>query len=438
MKTHPFLRSSLILLFIFFVSAMAAQVVLRGRLMDSVSNSPLSKQIIVLKSKEGKTWQSISDSAGKFIFKSLVAGPYEMQIHATHYLPYKKIVQVSAAATAVTVKLKRSAAFTETRDHKELLVGLPTKTKAMRVSEQEALSCAPTNYHYNYPPAVDYSRENYHRIEDNGYKDPSRHPLSTLSIDVDRASYSNVRRFLNNRQLPPADAVRVEEFINYFPYDYPAPKNGEAFSITRQLSDCPWNQRHQLIRIGIKGKEIEVKNMKTNNLVFLVDVSGSMSSADKLPLLKSGLRLLVDQMRSQDRISLVAYAGAAGLVLPPTDGTHKEEIIAAIERLESGGSTAGGAGIALAYKVAREHFLQEGNNRIILATDGDFNVGVSSEGELVRMIEKERSSGVYLTVLGFGTGNINDAMMEQLADKGNGNYAYIDNLLEAKKVLVRM
>jgi Ca-activated chloride channel family protein len=236
--------------------------------------------------------------------------------------------------------------------------------------------------------------------------------------------------------LPPADAVRVEELINYFPYTYPAPKNGDVFSITRQLTDCPWNDKHQLIRIGIKGKDIEVKNRKTNNLVFLVDVSGSMSSSDKLPLLKSGLRLLVDQMQAEDRITLVAYAGAAGMVLPPTDGKHKEQILEALERLESGGSTAGGAGITLAYKVAREQFLQEGNNRIILATDGDFNVGISSEGELVRLIEKERASGVFLTVLGFGTGNLNDAVMEQLADKGNGNYAYIDNLLEAKKVLV--
>lgn len=440
MKMHFLLRSSLVLLLGLICNASIAQVSLRGRVTDSVSQAPLHRPLILLRSPEGKNLQSTCDSLGRFVFKGLQPGVYVLQINANKYHPYQRRVTVSANMPAMTVRLKRNVSFTETREHQEHVVSQPAKMKLNQRMQYESLSiagCAPTNFHYSqHTPAEDFNTENYNHLSDNGYKDPAQQPLSTLSIDVDRASYSNVRRFLNSRNLPPADAVRVEELINYFPYNYPEPKNGEPFSITRQLTDCPWNAKHQLIRLGIKGKEITVKNMKINNLVFLVDVSGSMSSADKLPLLKSGLRLLVEQMRSQDRISLVAYAGAAGLVLPPTDGNHKEQILQALERLESGGSTAGGAGITLAYNVAREHFVKEGNNRIILATDGDFNVGMSSEGELVRMIEKQRESGVFLTVLGFGTGNIKDAVMEQLADKGNGNYAYIDNLLEAKKVLV--
>jgi len=439
MKTHLFLRLSFILFFSIYSSTSFAQVKLRGRLLDSTSRTPVQKQVLQLKSKSGQIYKTSSDSLGRFVFNNLQPGTYDLLVMAPKYLSYRRKVVASSTTPVLAVSLKRNASFTETKIHQEYIVGLPAKTKLAEHSKRadyEVMSCAPTNFHYAYPPAQDFNTENYKHIEDNGYKNPAQQPLSTLSIDVDRASYSNTRRFLNNRQLPPADAVRVEEFINYFPYNYPAPKNGAPFSISRQLTDCPWNKNHQLIHVAIKGKEIEVKNMITNNLVFLIDVSGSMSSPDKLPLLKSGLRLLVDQMRPEDRVSLVAYAGAAGLVLPPTDGKHKEQIIEALDRLESGGSTAGGAGISLAYKVAREHFLQEGNNRIVLATDGDFNVGVSSEGELVRMIEKERESGVFLTVLGFGTGNIKDAVMEQLADKGNGNYAYIDNLLEAKKVLV--
>ena len=283
----------------------------------------------------------------------------------------------------------------------------------------------------------DYNREGYNRIYDNEFKDSKHDPLSTFSIDVDRASYSNVRRFLNQRSLPQADAVRIEEMINYFSYKYPQPKAGDPFSITTEYTDCPWNKKHSLIHIGLQGKDVKPDNLPANNLTFLIDVSGSMSSEDKLPLLKSGLRLLVEQMRPEDKISLVVYAGAAGVVLPPTSGDHKDRILDAMDKLQSGGSTAGGEGIMLAYKTARENYDTKGNNRIILATDGDFNVGISSDGELTRLIEKEREDGVFLSVLGFGTGNYQDGKMEQLADKGNGNYAYIDNILEAKKVLVK-
>lgn len=284
---------------------------------------------------------------------------------------------------------------------------------------------------------IDYNREGYSRIYDNEFKDSKHDPLSTFSIDVDKASYSNVRRFLTQGQLPQPDAVRVEEMINYFSYNYPQPKENDPFSITTEYTECPWNNKHSLIHIGLQGKEVKLDNLPANNLTFLIDVSGSMSSEDKLPLLKSGLHLLVEQMRPQDKVSIVVYAGAAGVVLPPTSGDHKERIYEAMEKLQSGGSTAGGEGIILAYKTAKENFIEKGNNRIILATDGDFNVGISSDGELTRLIEKEREDGVFLSVLGFGTGNYQDSKMEQLADKGNGNYAYIDNLLEAKKVLVK-
>jgi Ca-activated chloride channel homolog len=285
-------------------------------------------------------------------------------------------------------------------------------------------------------PAQEFDREGYNRIYENSYQRASNNPLSTFGIDVDTASYSNVRRFINSGVLPPKDAVRLEELINYFTYDYPQPKGDRPFSINTEVANAPWNSKHKLVHIGLQGKSISTKNLPPNNLVFLIDVSGSMNSPDKLPLVKASLKYLVSELRAKDSVTIVVYAGATGLVLPPTPGNQKEKILDAIDKLEAGGSTAGGAGIQLAYKVAKENFIKQGNNRVILATDGDFNVGVSSDGELVRLIEEKREQGVFLSVLGFGTGNLQDAKMEQLADKGNGNYAYIDSLLEAKKVLV--
>lgn len=279
-----------------------------------------------------------------------------------------------------------------------------------------------------------FNREQYDRIVENTFKLALENPLSTFSIDVDRAAYANMRRFLNSNQLPPPDAVRIEELINYFHYDYPQPKGEDPFAVSMEISRCPWNTKHQLALIGLQGLDIETADLPPNNLVFLLDVSGSMNSPDKLPLLKSAMRLLVGQLRPDDRVSIVVYAGAAGIVLEPT--ADKAEILEAINRLSAGGSTAGGAGIELAYKTALASFIKEGNNRVILATDGDFNVGISSDGALTRLIEEKRESGIFLSVLGFGTGNYQDAKMEKLADKGNGNYAYIDDILEAKKVLV--
>lgn len=280
-------------------------------------------------------------------------------------------------------------------------------------------------------------REGYSFTEENAFRKASDHPLSTFSIDVDAASYSNSRRILNEGRLPPADAVRLEEFINYFKYAYPEPQGEHPFSITTEVAACPWNEAHKLVRVGLKGKSIAKENLPPNNLVFLIDSSGSMMGPDRLGLVQAGLRLLVEQLRKEDRISIVTYAGSAGLVLPPTSGAKKADILEALDRLTAGGSTAGGAGIQLAYKVAAENLIKKGNNRVILATDGDFNVGVTSDGELTRLIEEKREHGVFLTVLGVGRGNYQDAKMEQLADKGNGNYAYLDDIMEAQKVLVK-
>ena len=261
--------------------------------------------------------------------------------------------------------------------------------------------------------------------------------MSTFSIDVDAASYSNVRRFLAQGTLPPADAVRLEELVNYFPYHYPDRAGEHPFGLIADVGPCPWADDHRLVRVALQARRVDTRELPPSNLVFLVDVSGSMQSPDKLPLVQRAFRALVQELRPEDRVAIVVYASAAGLVLPSTPGTRKEEILDAIDRLEAGGSTAGGAGLRLAYDVAREHFLTEGNNRVILATDGDFNVGVSSDAEMIRLVERRREEGTFLTVLGFGTGNLKDTKMEQMADHGNGHYAYIDSYSEARKVFVR-
>ncbi len=278
--------------------------------------------------------------------------------------------------------------------------------------------------------------EEYAGISENGFHDPLKDPLSTFSIDVDAASYSNIRRFIHLGQRPPKDAVRVEEMINYFDYDYDQPKGEDPFSITTEISSTPWNPKHKLVHIGLQGKNIAKDNLPPSNLVFLIDVSGSMSDENKLPLLKASFKLLVEQLREQDRVAIVVYAGAAGLVLPSTSGSDKKKIIESLENLQAGGSTAGGEGIRLAYEIAKENFKKGGNNRVILATDGDFNVGESSNDAMEKLIESKRNDGVFLTTLGFGMGNYKDSKMEVLADKGNGNYMYIDSILEAQKALV--
>ena len=281
------------------------------------------------------------------------------------------------------------------------------------------------------------NREEYQIIRENIFKDVKTSPLSTFSVDVDTASYSNIRRYITvNEALPPKDAVRTEEMLNYFNYDYKEPNSTIPFRINKRVDKCIWNNQTKIIHIGLQTQKVDFSKLPASNLVFLIDVSGSMSAYNKLPLIKKSIQLLIEQLREQDRVSIVVYAGSAGLILNQAKGTEKKKILEALTRLTAGGVTSGGEGINLAYKVALESFIENGNNRVILATDGDFNVGQTSQRELEDLIEEKRDNGIYLTVLGFGMGNYKDNKVETLADKGNGNYAYIDNLLEAKKVLV--
>ena len=298
--------------------------------------------------------------------------------------------------------------------------------------EYDMVECEDSNVYFD----MDHNTEGYSTIRENRYRNAVKSPVSTFSIDVDAASYSNVRRFLTDGRTPPIDAVRIEEMVNYFNYNYDQPNDEHPFAIHNEISKCPWNNDNLLLHIGLQGKKVETEELPASNLVFLLDVSGSMNSPNKLPLLKKAFKLLVNQLRSEDRVAIVVYAGNSGLVLPSTKGSNKDKILNSLNKLNAGGSTAGAAGLKQAYKVARENFINGGNNRIILATDGDFNVGISSNAEMERLIEKERNNGVFISVLGFGIGNYKDDKMEIIADKGNGNYSYIDNILEAKKVLV--
>lgn len=313
-------------------------------------------------------------------------------------------------------------------------VGRKSKKSAIRLSNQAKPSPPSARPPAPKPAPDPVNTEHYNTITENGFIRVSDQAISTLSTDVDRASYANVRRFLNQNQLPPADAVRIEEMINYFRYTDPAPTDDKPVAMRTELTDCPWNTKARLLRLGVRAQALQ--EMPASNLVFLLDVSGSMGSADKLPLLVQSLQLLTESLTEKDKVSIVVYAGAAGLVLPPTAGNETATIKAALARLGAGGSTAGGKGIELAYQTARANFIENGNNRIILATDGDFNVGIRDQNELIKLIEKERESGVYLTVLGFGTDNYQEGTMQLLADRGNGNHAYIDSPAEARKVLI--
>ncbi|MES3016892.1 MAG: VWA domain-containing protein [Bacteroidota bacterium] len=347
----------------------------------------------------------------------------------------KYILLSCALITAVTSCNKNIQKSEEAEQPQlsEVVINHPDKSIAIRQSTMAASKMASQSRYY--VPA-ESNTESYNAINENRFHEVKQNPLSTFGTDVDAASYSNIRRFINGGQLPPVDAVRIEEMINYFDYEYPQPQGGTPVSINTELSSAPWNPQHQLVKIGLQAKTIAYDQLPASNFVFLIDVSGSMNSANKLPLVKSSIRLLVDQLRAKDRVSIVVYAGAAGEILQPTSGENKQTIKDALNKLEAGGSTAGGQGIALAYKLAQENFLKGGNNRVILATDGDFNVGASSDAEMQRLIEEKKKTGIYLTVLGYGMGNYKDSKMETLADKGNGNFAYIDNISEARKTLI--
>lgn len=284
----------------------------------------------------------------------------------------------------------------------------------------------------------DYNQgsESYSLVEETGFSTTLANPLSTFSISVDKASYANVRRFINQGQQPPADAVRIEEMVNYFKYAYEQPVGDHPFSVTSEYAECPWQKEHRLLHIGLQGKDIPVDELPPSNLVFLIDVSGSMDAHNKLPLVKAGFKMLVNKLREKDHVAIVYYANEVGVLLPSTPGHKKEKILKAIDGLSASGGTRGGDGLQKAYEVAVSHFIPEGNNRVILATDGDFNIGISNENDLQRFIEEQRKTGVFLTCLGFGMGNYKDSRMEVLAGAGNGNYAYIDNLQEAQKTFL--
>lgn len=374
---------------------------------------------------------SITIKHGKALIRFSYVGYDIQEIKTTHAFTHDVVLKANTQNLQEVVVIGYGA------KRKSYVTGSVTRIRGQGIQLQ-----ADESYYYNYESNDDddmqqpNDREGYDGIVENRFKKVTDNPLSTFSIDVDGASYSNMRRFINNGNLPPAGAVRIEELINYFHYDYPQPTGEHPFSINTEITTCPWNTQHRLALIGLQGKQIPSNNLPPSNLVFLIDVSGSMNEPNKLPLVKASMKLLVDQLRSDDRVAIVVYAGNAGLVLPPVNGNEKTMINKAIDNLNAGGSTAGGAGIQLAYKTAKEYFSKNGNNRVILCTDGDFNVGASSDDELERMIENERSSGIFLSVLGFGMGNYQDAKMQKLANKGNGNHSYIDDISEAKKVLV--
>ena len=390
---------------------------IEGRITSARSGQPLPGATVTV---VGTSVGTATDATGRYSLANVPAGEHTVRVGFVGFLTHERQVTVAAGQkTVADFALHPGVALEE-----------------LNIRAARALNSANAIVGGVMVPRKDFSTESYAHIVENDFKLVSASPLSTFSIDVDRASYANVRRFIQEGRRPPVDAVRIEEMINYFPYDWGGVVGEHPFAVTTEVSQAPWKREHRLVRIGLHARSIDTEDLPPSNLVFLLDVSGSMSPPDKLPLLKSAFALLVDQLRPQDRVAIVVYAGAAGLVLPSTPGNREGEIVAALQRLKAGGSTAGGAGLKLAYETAREHYIDGGNNRVILATDGDFNVGASSDAEMVRLIEKERESGVFLTVLGFGTGNLKDSKMEQIADHGNGNFHYVDGLLEARKVLV--
>ncbi len=395
-----------------------------------------------------------TDANGQYRIADVPAGLHRVTIRIAGYRSAVRSVRVEPGAAAVLdVALDAAPVLDEVVVESESRSAQSDMAGAVRVRGQVARTpgiapppapamVAPANGQFYSagapmsPPPTD--REGYAPIDEVGFKTAVDAPLSTFSIDVDRASYANTRRFLENDRLPPVDAVRVEEFVNSFDYGLEGPGDGRhPFAVSTEVTDAPWAQNHRLVRIGLQGRRIETEDLPPANLVFLIDVSGSMQAPDKLPLLQRAFRLLVGEMRPQDHVAIVVYAGASGTVLPPTSGRDKSRILRALDGLQAGGSTAGAEGLRLAYATAREHFDAGATNRVILATDGDFNVGVSSDAEMQRLVEQERESGVFLSVLGFGTGNLQDSKMETLANHGNGNYAYIDGVREAERVFVR-
>lgn len=406
-----------------FISCAQKQfVTVSGIVTDAQSLQPLPGVSVLIK---GTTKGTVTNAAGMY---SIEANTSNTLVFS--FIGYVLLERKIGKDSVINVALKA-----DNNVLSEVVVTAYGKHRTSKMATSADMVSMPA------PAMMMYDREmnteEYKSLNENIFHTTKQNPLTTFSIDVDRAAYSNVRRFLNMGQMPPKDAIRIEEMINYFDYDYPQPTGQDPVSISTEFSDSPWNKGLKLMHIGLQAKNVATDNLPASNLVFLIDVSGSMGSPNKLPLLKQAFKLLVDQLRPNDHVAITVYAGAAGLVLPSTSGNQKQTIKDALDRLEAGGSTAGSAGIKLAYQTATEHFIKGGNNRVILATDGDFNVGTSSESELQELVEDKRKSGVFLSVLGFGMGNYKDNKMETLADKGNGNYGYIDNLQEAQKTFVK-
>ncbi len=432
-----------------FNSNLEENGILKGKVSDNITKEAIAFANVLLEQNGIQISGITTDSNGFYRFTKLKPGSYTLKTSYLGYAPSLiqaiqitsgKIVTINPILIQSPQKLK-SVEKLEQKPHQNSLDHLSTGAVVLSESTQKSYK---SNKNSNYRTQENYStnyyneqkEESYEHYKPNQFEHALDAPLSTFSIDVDAASYSNARRFIQQGNLPPTDAVRTEEFINYFSYDYAQPKDNLPFSITTELGPCPWNAKNKLLHIGLQGQKITAENLPPGNFVFLIDVSGSMDAPNRLPLVKKSLRLMVNELGREDKISIVVYAGAAGVVLEPTRCNQKDKIMDAIENLKAGGSTAGGQGILLAYKIAKENYLNNGNNRIILATDGDFNVGVSSDNDLVKLIEEKREEGIFLTVLGYGMGNYKDSKLEKLANKGNGNFAYIDNLQEANKVLV--
>ncbi|MGN6183305.1 MAG: YfbK domain-containing protein [Thermoanaerobaculia bacterium] len=394
-----------------FCALASLQGVLHGVVTDALGDV-LPGVTITISAPNQAPRELVSDEKGAWSASGLAAGTYTVRAELPGFNTITRQVVVA--------------------DGKR--VNVPFAMSLAAVSEAITVAAEAPAVNVMGAAAMAMSRDNYKHFEEHGFVRTRDMSVTTFAIDVDRASYANVRRMINDGEEVNPDAVRIEEMINYFSYDYPQPTGKHPFAVTTEVASCPWNPRNRLVRIGVQGRNLDQWKMAPNNLVFLIDVSGSMQGDDRLGLVKNGLRLLVDQLRAEDRVALVVYAGAAGLVLPPTSGADKKTIRDAIERLEAGGSTAGGAGIELAYQTAKDAFLENGNNRVILATDGDFNVGTTDEDALQKLIEQKRELGIDLSAIGVGYGNYHDSLMETLADKGNGNYAYLDTMREASKV----
>jgi Ca-activated chloride channel homolog len=410
-----------IALFLCVTNLVLAQKTIKGVVRDKDSNEPLPAASIVIK---GTTIGTLSDIDGKYSITLPDSNKHTLVFAYTGFsnkeVPIKKSKTIDILLESSTLQEVVVTGYGYDNSGNDYSYSNSSNTD--RKSKKKAKKQEPIG------------TEKYNHKDENTYKNPKKEPLSTFSVDVDKAAYANVRRYINDNSMPPKDAIRVEEMINYFDYNLPQPTDSHPVKVGSELGVCPWNKQHYLMKIDIQAQKQQYADAPANNFVFLIDVSGSMQSPEKLALLKEAFKIFVKQLRPIDLVSIVTYAGNAGLVLETTEGSEKEKIIKAIDNMEAGGSTAGGAGIELAYKIAEENYDSRGNNRVILASDGDFNVGISSTEDLENLITEKRKKDIYLSVLGFGKGNINDEGMETLADKGNGNYFYIDNIKEANKV----